>query len=777
MERNNLIKEGVVVAVILLFVSASVIPSTGTIIVEKTSFPSLNSNGYIQDLIDNASSGDTIYIPSGTYYESIIINKSISLIGEDRNTTIIDGSNTGDVVYITADWVNISSFTIRNSGNYRLGIDIKSDFTTIADNNILNNWVGIDIGDWPSNSNNNTIKDNNISSNKWNGIWLTSSNGNRITGNTITSNVMYGLVLGYSSNNFVLNNSFFNDGLKIYYSYQNTVINNTVNDKPLVCLENKSDTIIDVDEGQVILINCSNITIQNQEISNTDVGIELWNTHNCLLTDSTISNNNVGILFNGVLDSIINQCVITENHYGVRFGEEDCFGGGGYNVIQNNTINDNSGFGIYFSHDGGGFLNMIWENNICSNNIGIFMIMSSKNHIFSNNIMSNVERGVALEACLCGGNLNRVFHNNFIYNGDENGQASNGDLFNYWDDGYPSGGNFWSDYTGVDNFSGPNQNIPGSDGIGDTPYTLINAEDNYPLMEVWDRDFPPIAEFNWTPIPPDPGELILFNASDSYDYDGYITLYEWDWDNDEEFDVNFTSPYTNHTFEEAGYYLVTLRVHSNNSENDTKRNIVRIGNKPPHKPYEPTPEDGATNVSNNIKLRWTSGDPDGDPVTYDVYFGTSSSPPQVTSNQSDTSYDPGELLGNMMYYWQIVAWDHYGASTEGSVWCFTTIPADLDVSIIKPIERRFYFRNKPLFSLPRNTIIVGYIDITVEAISDEGIEKVEFYINNKLKDEDFTEPYSYRWRALIPLRYRIKAVAYDNIGNNATSEMTVWKFF
>ncbi|UCF12379.1 MAG: hypothetical protein JSW06_10135 [Thermoplasmatales archaeon] len=100
-----------------MFVGAGAIPSTVSVIEKMTTFTSFKSPGYIQDLINNASSGDTIYIPSGTYYENIIINKSISLVGEDKETTIIDGSGTGDVVYVSADWVNIAGLRCKSRGN------------------------------------------------------------------------------------------------------------------------------------------------------------------------------------------------------------------------------------------------------------------------------------------------------------------------------------------------------------------------------------------------------------------------------------------------------------------------------------------------------------------------------------------------------------------------------------------------------------------------------------------------------------------------------------
>ena len=95
-------------------------------------------------------------------------------------------------------------------------------------------------------------------------------------------------------------------------------------------------------------------------------------------------------------------------------------------------------------------------------------------------------------------------------------------------------------------------------------------------------------------------------------------------------------------------------------------------NKPPHIPSNPYPAHGSTSVNINVDLSWTGGDPDGDPVTYDVYLGTSSTPPKVASNQTATTYDPGTLDIDKTYYWQIIAWDDQSAFTEGPVWWFST---------------------------------------------------------------------------------------------------------
>jgi hypothetical protein len=96
-------------------------------------------------------------------------------------------------------------------------------------------------------------------------------------------------------------------------------------------------------------------------------------------------------------------------------------------------------------------------------------------------------------------------------------------------------------------------------------------------------------------------------------------------------------------------------------------------NHPPYTPSDPDPEDGETDVNINVDLSWSGGDPDGDNVTYDVYFGKTSPPPRKVNNQSKKTYDPGILDFDTKYYWKIVAWDSPGSlSTSGPIWSFTT---------------------------------------------------------------------------------------------------------
>ena len=95
-------------------------------------------------------------------------------------------------------------------------------------------------------------------------------------------------------------------------------------------------------------------------------------------------------------------------------------------------------------------------------------------------------------------------------------------------------------------------------------------------------------------------------------------------------------------------------------------------NHPPYKPSNPNPANGSTGQRLDVDLSWDGGDPDGDPVTYDVYFGTNSSPPLVSNNQSNTTYDLDILNDNTTYFWKIIAWDNQSAFNESPLWNFTT---------------------------------------------------------------------------------------------------------
>jgi len=177
------------------------------------------------------------------------------------------------------------------------------------------------------------------------------------------------------------------------------------------------------------------------------------------------------------------------------------------NIIQGNDIAESTydGISLYDAPNNIVLFNRIEDNDWS----GVGLYYSSDNNITGNYIAGNY-----LGVSVLGSELNSMFHNTLVSNTN---QASSDNLPNTWDNGYPSGGNYWSDYSGVDTRCGPNQDYPGSDGIGDTPYTIDSENtDRYPLMNPW--------------IPPSGHDVAVISAL-SYKtaigqgYSGNITVY------------------------------------------------------------------------------------------------------------------------------------------------------------------------------------------------------------------------------------------------------------
>ena len=348
----------------------------------------------IQAAIYAASPGDTIQVSAGTYNETIVVNKAVSLIGENPNTTIIDAKRTGTVVKVTANSVTITNFTIRNSGSDwpNSGILIDTvNLCTISNNIITNNWYGI----WLKDSPNNIFSDNTITNNQY-GIWMETSSNNTLSNNSLTLN-QYNLGVW---------------GLALSHFIQNIDDTNYVNSKPIYYWVNQHKDQVPADAGYVALVNSTEITVKNLTITNNGQGILLAYTQSSSIDNNDITNNWVGIeLYNS----------------------------------PNNTLSNN---------------------NIANNQYGTWLFYSTNTTFRDNNVTNNLQRGIELFYS----SNNMIYHNNF----NNTQQTTNLESTNLWDNGYPSGGNYWSDYAGTDS---------NGDGIGDTPYIIDeNNRDRYPLM-------------------------------------------------------------------------------------------------------------------------------------------------------------------------------------------------------------------------------------------------------------------------------------------------------
>jgi parallel beta-helix repeat protein len=262
--ENNMKRKWLAIGIILLFVGTCIIPA----IAQGTKKPLPTSRGnwlyvggsgpgnytMIQDAVDNATDNDTVFVydDSSPYYESVVINKtSISLIGEDKNTTVIDGSKTmGSAVIIYVDNVKIAGLMM------------------------INGWAGIYM-----NSQFNTIIGNNICFNEYSGIYFEDGSSNVIAGNTIYKNGNFGVFLEFVSTVDIIDNviSSNEDGIGIFDSHDINLIDNVI-------------------------------------FSNNDTGANIYATHICTITGNIISNNSKeGMLISMSSDNLIRRNTFQNN--------------------------------------------------------------------------------------------------------------------------------------------------------------------------------------------------------------------------------------------------------------------------------------------------------------------------------------------------------------------------------------------------------------------------------------------------------------------------------
>jgi len=185
-----------------------------------------NNYTKIQDAIDNASDGDTVFVYNGTYVENLNVNKSINLIGENKNSTVIDANALAHCIGLVTDGITVNGFTIQNSGSYYddSGIVFNSSYLKIVGNIIKNNKNGIQ--SWCY-SFNNIISENEITNNRV-GISLYLSKDNTVFHNNIKNNYFCGLDLEHEGNNSVYLNNFEKNRLAIvcYESEKNIFTQN-----------------------------------------------------------------------------------------------------------------------------------------------------------------------------------------------------------------------------------------------------------------------------------------------------------------------------------------------------------------------------------------------------------------------------------------------------------------------------------------------------------------------------------------------------------------------
>jgi parallel beta-helix repeat protein len=355
-----------------------------------------------------------------------IVNQSIIV---EKDNIVVDGAG----------------YTLQGMGS-GIGIDLtgRSDIS-LKNVEIAAFKMGIQLHQ----SSNISISGNNIIENDC-GIDLGWSSYQTIFGNNITKN-RNGIWLAYSSNNSISGNYVTGDssGVSIQFSSDNSVSGNTIvaNGTGIIILRGGSSSV----SGNIIIARENGIALSYSSSQNVGGNNITITTPGWFAIELLRSSNNI----------IIGNILVSNNGVGLSDNSNS-------NIITGNTITASK--------------NVTYPYPLIS--FGITLGWSSHNSITENTLTNN-DYGIYLDSL---SSDNKFYHNNFINNTNSAHGWTNGAV-SVWDDGYPSGGNYWSDYTGED---------ANGDGIGDAPYVIDeDNQDNYPLMSPWSPKAPAVVPF-WT---------------------------------------------------------------------------------------------------------------------------------------------------------------------------------------------------------------------------------------------------------------------------------------
>jgi uncharacterized repeat protein (TIGR02543 family) len=465
------IGSGIIVALLFssLFMFASAVQpvkAQGTIYIR--------ANGSIDPPTANITTSDSItYTFTGNNYLPIVVQ---------RSNIIIDGNG-----YTLRCSVNENGFSVLGINN-----------VTIKDTTITNCYNGIFL----SYSSKNTIIGNNVTACSIVGIYLYYSTSNTVIGNNATANNFAGILLRNSSDNTISENSVtlnYDNGIWLYsYSDRNTVSNNNVYNNSIHSQSYNSGIMVEeyssrniVSGNEVHNNPRKQIELYGGAFYNTVIGnnvshgsdlIEVWNAQDNMVIDNSVA---MGTWNGFVIYGSSNITIIGNNVTGIgwdnRFWPEGAYGISIEHcsniTVSGNYAYENTGDGVYFDETSD---STVVGNTLTGNGYsGIEFVSASNNHIDSNLMEAN-----SVGIRFVGAQNNVIYHNDFVDN-DVQVSIDSGSSGNVWNDVYPSGGNYWSDYT----TRYPSAQELDDSGIWDTTYVINgNNQDNYPLMQPFTKN-------------------------------------------------------------------------------------------------------------------------------------------------------------------------------------------------------------------------------------------------------------------------------------------------
>jgi parallel beta-helix repeat protein len=508
----------------------------------------------IQWAIDNATTGDTILVHSGIYYENLNVTKQLILKGVDtgEGKPTVNAVENKNAITLSADKITLEGFNV--VGNYPTTRIAVNSNDNIINNNIVSN-LDDGYGIYLYYSNNNMLDSNSASLSYYGGINLYYSNNNTLKGNSAHENSGgTGIVLQHSNNNELNGNiAYFNhggegigEGILLKDSYNNTLDGNTASSNGQgIILENSGNNTLTNNIMYDNHLNFVSFNIDNQiDTSNLVDGKSIYYLKNikdmiydsstnagtfycisCInvtVKDQTLTNNGVGVFFYNTTNSRIQNVTAMMSMHGLYLGHSN------NNIVINTKAIEDTAFNIFLSDSNNNILDgndvplgYSWIDDLMSGGI---ILVSSNNNTLKNNIFDSYPEAylsISLKSSSKNNIYNNYFNDAFI---DADAGCSNSwnttkiEGKNIVDEVY-LGGNFWGSKSGT----GFSQTCSDEDrdGICDSPYVLDSNNIDYLPLSIYKPVITATVDI-------DPDNLNKDKKNDKKEASVYIEIHGYD---------------------------------------------------------------------------------------------------------------------------------------------------------------------------------------------------------------------------------------------------------